>query len=978
MEKTDIESITNKRISVSRNHPSAFVVGAGNFVASALIEKLLDSKTQVLAFDVLSNVTRDNLSDAFKCKYFYFLETPEEGFSSQVLDVLDGDLPSVGYGFFFVNDGTSAKDLTGFINLAVKFAKSGDDSRRLKCVFVSDIGLYKKELSRELKKVKSLEVMFAKAVADKGLNGRVVRLAAVYGPKMSWDQNDPMIKMLRAALLDNLREGGVSDEFGSRAIFIDRAVELILKSMLTGSTAMKIYDGALVHPVKVAEIRQILMNVDWSIDHDMAISKSPPWLTPNLEKTIRELNWSPESDVLLTIKKTIDYFKKHPGWVQESGNEEVAMPTSQRGERAVEEKTSIRAISGKSFWEGEPSVAKAVAGEGVRVKGGDGVKRDGRWGSRLGYLLLIALVGYGLVFPVVMFGIGFGQIGWNLSSSKEALGNGDYNLAIEKSQRAVDAVSSLRSGFSTFSLIGQAGILTGQIETISNLIESIDSAVVAIRDANEGFMSLSRVSAVISGEEKGEPAKIYSEANLKLRSARESLTKVDLDLKHIQSSGFFGLLSSQIENLRAMVLEYNLSVSKGEMASTILPRMTGVDGTAKSYLIILQNNKSLRAGGGAIEAVAQIDFENGKLKNIESRSSGELDGLASPLAAPADIHLDFGATSWSIRDSSNEPDFGALSRVVQLLYQRDTSKKVDGVIGVDLSAFSGLAVGLKGISSSDGIVITDGKIDKSFFDKVADSKIYGQLLGELLKKMFFLEKVNWAEIGSVIDEGLRYRDIQIYSDDKSSYAYLTSQNWAGIMPRQSELVVGEDRDFLSVNDTVIATGSANIELSKKISLERLIGEDLGDSHKLTISYLPKNINSNVSMIKSRVRVYVPGGNKLDRVALNGIDVTKSFKTSSDYGRINFSGLVDLGIDQESKLVVDYSAGVVKLDNGRLDYRLDVVKQAGSGVSDFEWKLTFPEGWKVGKLPSRAISSKSEVSMSDSLNADLTITVSIQK
>jgi hypothetical protein len=114
----------NKRISVSRNHPSAFVVGAGNFVASALIEKLLESKTQVLAFDRLNPDSRDNLAEAFKYKHFYFFGV-DEGFSSESLQMIDGDLPSVGYAFFFVNEDTTTNDLKGFINLCVKFLRSG-------------------------------------------------------------------------------------------------------------------------------------------------------------------------------------------------------------------------------------------------------------------------------------------------------------------------------------------------------------------------------------------------------------------------------------------------------------------------------------------------------------------------------------------------------------------------------------------------------------------------------------------------------------------------------------------------------------------------------------------------------------------------------------------------------------------------------------------------------------------------------------
>lgn len=971
MDILDNDRNDNKRISVSRNHPSAFVVGAGNFVASALIEKLLESKTQVLAFDRLNPDSRDNLAEAFKYKHFYFFGV-DEGFSSESLQMIDGDLPSVGYAFFFVNEDTTTNDLKGFINLCVKFqnGQSSKDVRRIKCLFVSSIGLYKKDLSGGLRRYKALEVLFAKEVADNHLNGRVVRLAAVYGPKMSFDQEDPMAAMIAASLNGTLREGGVSDEFSTRAIYLDNAVDLLLKSMMYGSTAMKIYDGALVHPVKVTEVRHILVDPESAVG--LSITKLSPWLSPNLEKTVRELNWSPESDLPKSFYKTLAYFRKNPERVslkKAAVNEPIA--------RVREERIENGKSKAKGFWEENEVVETKVAKRVTSDLPVESSKKS--WGSKIGYLILILLVGYGLIYPMVVFSLGVARIGWNLNQATEKLTQGEFNQAIEKSNEAVVAVEGIKQGIGPLNLVSRIGIAKNEIETVSALVDSAVDGVVAIRDANVGFYSLSQVTGVISGENTADPAKIYSDANVALRSSRDSLTKVSIELKNIRYEGLLFLVRGQIESLRTMVLEYSIGVSKGELASTILPKLTGVDGTDKSYLVLLQNNKLLRPSGGAVEAVARIDFRNGKLENIETQTVDELDSLGTPLAAPADVREDLGGINWSLRDASFEPDFAGNSKVVQLLYQRDTGKKVDGVIGMTVSSFNEMIAALKGVNTSNGQIRIDGKIlGKDFFEVVTDSKIYSELLSQTLNKMFFLEDVNWAELGMVIENGLSNKNIQMFVDDKASFAYITSQNWGGVMPRAGELVVGQENDFLSINDTVIATGSANIELTKNIDTQTIISEDLGVSHKVGVSYLARNIDGSVSSVKSRVKIYVPGGNKLERVSMAGVDVTKDFKTNSDYGRVVFSGLIAIPIDQNIKLEVQYSAGVVKLDNGKLDYRMDIVKQAGSGSSDVVWKLTFPDGWKVTALPSRAISSRTEVSMSDILNADLTITTSLLK
>lgn len=964
-----MENIANnsndiKRISVSRNHPSAFVVGAGHFVGSFLIEKLLDKKIQVLAFDRLNRLSRDNLKEAFKYRHFYFFGLPEEGFAREALDVLEGEMPSLGYGFLFVGENTLEDDVRGFVNLAKRYGNR-ESGGKIKCVMVSELGLYKKNLSAREKKLKNLEAIFAKGVADNHLNGRVVRLASVYGPRMDWNQTDPMVQMIRAALLGNLGDGGISDEFSTRAIDVHSAAQLVMKSVLTGSTAMKIYDGALVHPLKVAEVREVLMNVDWSIENGFRLTKLPPWLSPNLEKTVRELNWTPESNVLEDLRDTVEYFCRNP--------ERIENVTQKLEVQAVPEVK--KQSNSKSFWsEGE---VEEVVSEKVKDRWKVDSHRAG-WGKKIGYFVLLLIVLYGLVYPLVLFGAGVVQIGWNMNKSKEYLAEGNYAKSSEYAYQAVLTVRGVKKGYKVIESVGRMGVLGSQINDLGVVIDDVSDGVEAIYDASEGFGVLSRVTGVISGELKDDPASIYQSANISLRSARENLTKVNMKLKSADFGSLSGLVGNRLEGLRALVLEYNLAVSKGEVASMILPGLTGVGGMDKSYLVVVQNNKNLRPSGGVIEAVARVDFSNGKLTNIDVSSSEELDGMAGPLPAPDAIRQYLNARNWSISDSSLEPDFANVGRVIETLYQRDKNKHVDGVIGVDIDAMGGLIAALRGVNTSAGEIRVWQSLDKDFFERMTDSKVYKEILSETLKKMFFLEKVNWSELGAVIDEGLTNKDIQIFVEDKSSFAYITSQNWAGVMLRQPELITGEDRDFLSVNNTVSATGSANINLKTLIRAKETIGEDLGISHKLVVGYQPQNINGTASSVKVRVRVYVPGGNKLDKVSVGVRDVLKDFKTESDYGRIVFSGVVELPVGVATDLVVDYSSGVAKFAEGSLGYRLDVIKQAGSGSSPFEWSLEFPGDWSVSKVPPRALSSKGSVSLKDSLESDLTVSVVLKK
>src|SRR3989338_9171501 len=107
---------------------------------------------------------------------------------------------------------------------------------------------------------------------------------------MDFKTQDPLIRLVAQALTGDLQKD-VTLEFSSRALYISDAIDLVIKTMLAGSTAQKIYDGVGTEPIKVSEIKQVLLDPVWYETRDFVPSPLPPWPTPNLEKTIKFLNW---------------------------------------------------------------------------------------------------------------------------------------------------------------------------------------------------------------------------------------------------------------------------------------------------------------------------------------------------------------------------------------------------------------------------------------------------------------------------------------------------------------------------------------------------------------------------------------------------------------------------------------------------------------------------------------------------------------
>ena len=110
----------------------------------------------------------------------------------------------------------------------------------------------------------------------------------------------------------------VDNDFSTRAIYIDDAINLIIKAIFAGSTSHKIFDGSLLQPIKVSEIKQILLDPIWHEEKGFKPTEIPPWETPNLQKTMTELAWKPKTQVVAAMKETIVYLKRHSDDVPET------------------------------------------------------------------------------------------------------------------------------------------------------------------------------------------------------------------------------------------------------------------------------------------------------------------------------------------------------------------------------------------------------------------------------------------------------------------------------------------------------------------------------------------------------------------------------------------------------------------------------------------------------------------------------------
>lgn len=969
------------RILVSRNRPIVLLVGVAGFIGSSLASKLLSKEIQVIGIDDLDSKSSENLQELVKNRDFHFINRPisETATNSKLSEIIE-NLPRLDYAIFasFSNHPKElySKGLFNFLNLFKKNQENKEESAKAKgtkVAFISSISLYKSDLETKDEELKEGEVRFAKFIKYYKLNGRIIRLATVFGPGMQFVEDDPLVRLLQSSLNDDLPNEQVVLDFSTRALYIDDAVELILKSVLVGFTSGKIYDGALFQPIKVSEIKQILLDPIWHETKNFTPTELPPWPTPNLEKTMKELSWKPKTNIIEALKKTVSFFKEN----------NIAVPKITPSEWQKE-------VKGWSFYTQDPksSLEDIKKGESfekvdekVKVKRGESKKRFSS--KKLPFIILLILLIVGFFLPILEFLVGGVVIKNSLKNSAMSLEEGNFKRAYEQIGNAKTSLWEMDQILSSFILLKRFGLLPNMVGKIDDLIETAKEGIDGVSLSVSGTESLFKTTKIISGEESGDPSDLYSKAQVDLSKASQKINYLRSKLNdESYLNGFPPLVKTKIDDLLVKLDFYSNLVEKARTASYILPKLTAVDGK-KSYLVLLQNNLELRPTGGFIGSYGQFNFEKGRLVNIKVDDIYNLDGgLKEIIEPPSEIKNDLGQNRLFLRDSNFEPDFPTSARASQVFYRKEAGENVAGVFALDLTGSGKLLNAVGGLDLPDyGEHVSGDNLferaishaEVNFFPGSQAKKNYlTSLQNQLFNKIFYLSKQNWPRIIASLGESLEQKHLLIYLADPELFSYLAAENWSGVMPRGVDDEEGEKHDFLAIIESNMGANKVNFYIDRSLKLETVIGKEGQINHKLIVNY-KNNSPSDVfpaGTYKNRFKVYLPLGAKITKSFFGESDITQEFTPFLDYGRSGFSTLINLSPKEQKSLIIEYSLQkpLVFKDN-KSQYRLDVIKQAGTDRDRFDLKIVYPINLKVDTKTTVSSSNTQEINFSTDLLKD---------
>lgn len=923
------ESINKKNIiTVSRNKPVAFVVGAAGFLGSHLVDTLLEKEIQVIGIDDLTSSQKQNLSSATQNRNFHFvIESP---------DKFNLDLDRLDY-IFIVTSGKY--NMEKVLELFKKY--------NCRMLFVSSINLYEKNNDENLSWFREMESKIAKIVGVNNLNARVLRLGPIFGPRMDFKQKDPLLKLIQQVLANELQKQ-VSLDFSSRALFIADAVDLIIRTIFAGNTAQKIFDGVATSPVKVSEIKQVLMDPVWYETRDFKFSELPPWPTPNLEKTIKILSWHPTHKLVASLRKTLTFFKDNEIAVPELKDEEIKKEGSEENNWDKDKKQALEA-----FKKDNKGVKKEVKdNKGIRLP------KFSLPLSKIYLFAVIALVTYALVWPCLVLGWGVFAFRYQLSEGLKNLQIGELDKSLNNIEQASAGVNETKSIFDSFEPIRRTGLLRDQFEAGDSLINLSQLSVSSARSSVLGIQALLQSIKAITGENTESPSGYFSYAQMELSAASEDISKAYALIKNDDLGRQLPSFANQtIASFSEKLALYSKLVGQAQSASILLPKLVALNGN-KDYLVLLQNNMELRPAGGFIGSFAKVSFEGGKLKKLDVNDIYAIDGaLSIHVEPPKEIKDDLGQKNWYLRDSNWEADFPTSARQAEWFYTKETGEKAEGVIALDVSAIEELlaAIGPLNLSDYNEKITAENLFAKavshaemSFFPgSQAKKSFLTALTNGVFEKMFFLPQNNWPGIISALGKSIEEKHISIYLNDPKMFSYILSQNWTNVMPRQSDQ--NKNQDFLSLVEANMGANKVNYYLDRSYNLETVVGKMGEIKHRLRITYVNRSPSDTFpgGKYKNRMRIYLPFSSKLTKASWGETDITQSISSFVDYGRSGYSLLLELLPKEQKTLVLDYTVPInLEFKDGKADYRLDIIKQAGTLNDPLQWNISYPISYQL--------------------------------
>jgi hypothetical protein len=455
-----------------------------------------------------------------------------------------------------------------------------------------------------------------------------------------------------------------------------------------------------------------------------------------------------------------------------------------------------------------------------------------------------------------------------------------------------------------------------------------------------------------------------------------------------------GRWKPEVEKMANTIKEKLPVIGKLRELVSIMPELMGLDGKRREYMVLLQNEMEIRAGGGFIGSYAILSFEGGHLLSFEVKDVYEADGqLKGHVEPPEEIKKYLDEAGWYMRDANWQASFPQAGKEIQWFLEKETGRKVDGVIGVDLA----VAKMILGVTGEIYVPDFKEKINKdnlyeqaefwsetkTFPGSVQKASFLGGLGKQLFEEIRGLKSVKRWELLMGIMEMLDRNEVQLALNHEETAGVVADLGWDGVVYEGK--CSGERcyADYLYVVESNFGVNKANYFLYRNME-ERVdltpgwIKRDL----KINYENTAKSSNWPGGDYKNYLRVYIPREAEVTEVGIGEDGVMRTIplvavKMREIYGKKEVGFLVTVPIGKKVTVEIKYqSNGVGQGDT--FSYLQYVQRQPGFGDTVLVTLVSIPEGWQPMQVTPVASMTNGKMLFNQKLDRDIKMGVEIGK
>ncbi|MBF8250109.1 MAG: hypothetical protein HW400_710 [Candidatus Levybacteria bacterium] len=571
-------------------------------------------------------------------------------------------------------------------------------------------------------------------------------------------------------------------------------------------------------------------------------------------------------------------------------------------------------------------ISKKVKAQDVRIDG-DAKKLKNlpafiQHRSGAGFIIWILI--FLLFFPYI-FTILFSFLGLNtLNYAKGEVDKGNF----------VNAKSSLHLS-QTFFFLGKqtSNLLLFQVKSFS---QNLDSDLKISESLLQIFNSGIYFSKILDGKSQ-DPSGDFAKGQNNLKYSIIALDKLKAE----------GKIPAPISQKLEIV---NPLIKLLSSTADILPDILGMDGQ-KIYLILFQDNRELRPGGGLISSYGILKFNRGKITEFAVHDISDADKLLrGHVEPPFALRRYLPSVHWYMKDSNFDVDFVKAASSAANFLLVETGQKASGVIAIDFA----------------------------FPEDILNSKAY------LL-------------IAQAISDALAQKHLLLELNNESQNIF-TVNGWSSSLWDERRDMEGSANDFLGINEANLGLNQVNNYIERKVSQKVALENDGNISEELTINYRNKSTASSGGEYKNYLRIILPKEAKLSEISVNDISQVlvdaitdpliyeaKKFKAplglevekTQEENKAIFGFLVRIPAGEVAKVKLKYAFPIRPMINA-FSYNLKLFKQPGIDNLPYSLTLTYPNSFNIIKSSDKIIGGEGRIMYSEKIASDKNLIINFAK